>query len=162
MIIDVDKLPKLTPVDITIMSEHWVLNEFLTEFYFVVVLAIPLLMYSAYNKTPLEYNENDYVTKVSQSTCCSCLTRHVPTLFFLIRGIHNLEDFYKDIHYAMYQPHSNISLKVMLYISIFFPVIIVVYLLYKIGIASEHSPFKRFFYVTSVYFGGYFGKISQT
>jgi hypothetical protein len=28
MVLDVDKLPALVPVDITVMSEHWVIDQF--------------------------------------------------------------------------------------------------------------------------------------
>ena len=85
----------------------------------------------------------------------------MPTLFFAYRGLHNLFDLYKDIFFAIHQPHSNSSLAAMLYISIFFPVFIITYTLYQEGIAKDESPLKRFFYVTSFYFGGYFVQLDQ-
>jgi hypothetical protein len=57
-------------------------------------------MFVAHGYTPVEYNENEFVSLVQKKTCC--WKRYVPTLFFLFRGLQNLGDFYKDIHYAVY------------------------------------------------------------
>jgi len=154
MIIDIEKLPALHDVNITVMSEPWVLDQFFILFYLAVLITIPILMFTAHNKTPIEENENTAVAYVSKRICC--FKNYVPTLFFALRGLHNLEDFYKDIFFAIHQPHSNASLTAMLYISIFLPLVMIVYTLYKIGIAKEFSACKRFFYVASIYFGRYF------
>jgi len=166
MIIDVSKLQPLVDseftnfIDISIMSEHWVIDDFKIQFYLAVAITIPYLMYFAHSHTPEEYNENEFLTLVQKEICC--FKKNVPTLYFIFRGLSNIVDFYKDLHFAIYQPHSNMSLSVMLYISIFLPAGIIVHLFYKIGICADQSPCKRFFSILSMYFGGYFAKLTQT
>lgn len=49
----------------------------------------------------------------------------------------------------------------MLYISIFLPIIIVVFSLYRLDFASHKNSCSRFFYIISIYFGGYFYQLTQ-
>jgi len=46
MIIDIEKLPALHDVNITVMSEPWVLDQFFILFYLAVLITIPILMFT--------------------------------------------------------------------------------------------------------------------